>query len=88
MGGVLSHRSDNHAPYLAARAITAAGVGTDLDELVITRRASCFSGLGLAIPGFMSVLGGRSLVSDLHSVPQFEPSPVAGIPESRGSVRG
>ncbi|MGP0031000.1 MAG: hypothetical protein ACLPVF_10910 [Acidimicrobiales bacterium] len=68
VGDFLSHGIDNDAPHLTARAITTADLGIDPDDLVIAGRAPCFSVLSLAIPGFMSVLVGRSLVSDLHSV--------------------
>ena len=87
MGDLLSHGIDNYAPHLTARATTTADVGTDLDDLVIAAGAFPLSVLGLAIPGFMSVFVGRSLVSDLHSVSSVHTFLFTGIRVESDSSR-
>ena len=82
-----SHGIDNDVPHLTARATATANVGTDPDDGVIAGGAFCFSALGLAIPGFMSVFVGRSLVSDLHSVSSVQTFLFTGIRVESGSSR-
>jgi hypothetical protein len=89
MGDFLSDRIDDYALHATAGAATAADVGTDLDDLVIAAGAFCSSALGLAIPGFMSVFVGRSLISDLHSAPSVQTFFFTGIRvQSGGSMQG